>query len=313
MAQKDYYQILGVSRTAGPEEIKKAYRRLALKYHPDRNKGDKAAEERFKEVNEAYAVLSDPERRRQYDSFGSAEFHRHYTRDDIFRNFDFSDVFQDLGFGGDVFGRVMYGGRRAGGVSFDEIFSQLFRTGAGGAAAGAGAARSPRGQDVVLDLVLTPGELLSGGEKVLSIQVGGRPERLSVRIPRGTAPGRRLRIPGKGAPGPGGRGDLYLRIGVAGDGRFRVDGADVEIDQVLPFSRVCTGTDIEVPTVDGGKVRLRVPAGTQCGQRLRLRGKGLPRSGGGRGDQFVRILVEVPKHLTRAQRELLDRLAAEGL
>jgi curved DNA-binding protein len=315
MTGKDYYQILGVSRNATPEEMKKAYRRLALKCHPDRNKGDKTAEERFKEVNEAYAVLSDPEKRRQYDAFGSSEFHRRYSQEDIFRNFDLGSVFRDLGVGGDFLGRIFSGGRRGGGVPFDEVFSEAFGAHAGsfqGEAANFQNAR-PRGQDVVLDLPLSPRELFESGQKVISLNSAGQPERISVRVPPGIVDGKKMRIAGKGAVGPGGRGDLYLKIRLQVDPRFRVDGADVEIDQLVDFSKACLGTKVEVPTLVGTNVQLKVPSGTPCGQRLRLRGQGLPTPNGGRGDQYVRVFVRVPKRLSSKQKEFVRAMAAEGL
>ncbi len=312
MTQKNYYKILGVSKDASPEEIKKAFRRLALKYHPDKNRGDKVAEERFKEINEAYAVLSDPEKRRQYDTFGSTEFHRRFTQEDIFRNFDISSIFQDLGSAGGIF----FGGRGGAKVSFDDIFGQIFGNrdiGPGTSGTGGFQYAGARGQDVVLELPLSPEEAVNGSQKIISIQTSGRPERISVRIPKGIGPGKKIRIAGKGEPGPGGRGDLYLLVRLKLDPRFRVDGSDVEIDRVIRFSDACLGTEIEVPTVEGKTVRLKVPEGTRCGRKLRLRGKGLPTAFGGRGDQYIRILIDVPERLTLRQRMLAQKLRKEGL
>lgn len=313
--QRDYYKILGVSRGASAEEIKKAYRKMALKYHPDRNQGDKAAEERFKGVNEAYAVLSDPQKRRHYDTVGSAEFHRTHSQEDIFRNFDFGSVFRDLGLGGDFSGRVFFGGRAGGNVPFDELLGQFFQPGGGGGFHGTGVRQSPQpGQDVVLELLVTPGELIEGVQKVVSLNVGGRQERISVRIPAGVGPGKRVRVSGKGAPGPGGvRGDLFLLLKLQADPRFRFTGSDVEVDAAVRFSDACLGTEIEAPTLEGGTVKVRVPAGTKCGQRLRLKGKGLPNPSGGRGDQYVKIAIDTPGRLTSNQRDLIRRMREEGL
>jgi curved DNA-binding protein len=318
--QQDYYKLLGVSKGATAEEIKKAYRKQALKYHPDRNKGEKKAEERFKQVNEAYAVLSDPEKRRQYDAFGSSEFHRRYSQEDIFRNFDFGDVFKDLGGGGDLFGRVFTKGRAGGGAGFDDILGQFFSGGAGGFGGATGThdfqhfqQRRPSGQDVVLELALTPGEMLEGVRKVVSLSTNGKPERISVNIPRGISPGKKIRVPGKGGQGPGGRGDLYLQVFLKADSRFSAKGSDVEYAMTIPFSEACLGTETEVPTIDGSAVRVKVPSGTRSGQRLRVKGKGLPAPSGGRGDQYVRILVDVPHRLTARQRELIAQLHKEGL
>jgi len=310
--KKDYYKLLGVSKNASPDEIKKAFRKMALKYHPDKNKGDKTAEERFKEVNEAYAVLSDPEKRRQYDTFGSTEFHRRFTNEDIFRNFDFANIFQDLGGGG-----VFFGGRGGTEVSFDEILGQAFGArggGFGGRSSKQGFQYSqPIGQDVVLELALSPKEILKGSQKLISIQTGGSPERISVRIPKGISNGKKIRVAGKGGQGPGGRGDLYLLISIKLDTGFRSKGSDVELDKVVKFTDACLGTEVEVPTLEGGMVRLKIPAGARCGQKLRLRGKGLPTASGGRGDEYVRIMIEVPAKLTPEQRKLMSKLKKQDL
>jgi curved DNA-binding protein len=310
--KKDYYRLLGVSKNASPEEIKKAFRKMALKYHPDKNEGDKTAEERFKEVNEAYAVLSDPEKRRQYDTFGSTEFHRRFTQEDIFRNFDFTNIFQDLGGSG-----FFSGGRGGTEVSFDEILGQAFGS-MGGGPGGRAFKRSfqysqPIGQDVVLELGLSPNEILQGSHKLISIQTGGNPERISVHIPKGISPGKKIRVAGKGGQGPGGRGDLYLLISLRLDPGFRLNGSDVEVDKVVKFTDACLGTEVEVPTVEGGTVRLKIPAGARCGQKLRLRGKGLPTASGARGDEYVRVMIEVPARLTSKQKDLVLKLKKEGL
>ncbi len=312
---KDYYKILGVSRDASQDEIKKAFRKLALKYHPDKNKGNKEAEERFKEINEAYAVLSDPEKRRQYDTFGGAEFQKRYTQEDIFRNFDFGSIFEDLGLGG--FGRVIFtGGSGRGGV--DDIFSQIFRSyGGGGGFSGqtaGGFYNAPqKGQDLVMELPLSPREFVEGGRKVISLDTGRGPERISVKIPPNVAPGQKIRLAGKGAAGPGGPGDLYLTLRVQPPAGMKVDGSDVEVERSVPYSVLCLGGKIEVETPEGGRVRLSIPAGTPSGKRFRLRGKGLPVKGGGRGDLYVRIEAHVPSGLSGRQRELMAELQKEGL
>ncbi|MEA1866758.1 MAG: DnaJ domain-containing protein [Thermodesulfobacteriota bacterium] len=310
--KKNYYKLLGVSKDASPEEIKKAFRKMALKYHPDKNKGDKTAEERFKEVNEAYAVLSDSEKRRQYDTFGSTEFHRRFTQEDIFRNFDFSNIFQDIGGRG-----VFFGGRGGAEVSFDEILGQAFsgRSGGfGGRSCKQGFQYSqPIGQDVVLELALSPQEIFKGSHKLISIRTGGNPERISVHIPKNISSGKKIRVAGKGEQGPGGRGDLYLLISLKLDPCFRSNGSDVEVDKVVKFTDACLGTEVEVPTVEGGTVRLKVPAGARCGQKLRLRGKGLPTASGGRGNEYVRIMLDVPAKLTSKQKKLISELKKQGL
>lgn len=321
---KDYYKILGVPRNATQEEIKKAYRRLALKYHPDRNKGNKEAEERFKEINEAYAVLSDPEKRRQYDQFGSTEFHRRFSQEDIFRGFDFENIFRDLGIGFD-FGRVFRfgGGHRGQQFTFDlgDLFSHIFGTAPeeewrfGGYTGKEDFQRTTvRSGDLVLELPVTLEEVAQGAEKVLSIAPTGKPERIKVRIPVGVENGQKLRLPAMGAYGPDGRrGDLYLQIKIEDHPFFQREGRDVILDWSIPYTQAVFGTTIEVPTLYGKKVKVKVPPGTKSGTRLRLRGLGLPSRSGTKGDQFVRLQIEVPKRLTKKQEELLRELAKTGL
>ncbi len=310
---KDYYKILGVSKDATQEEIKKAYRRLALKYHPDRNQGNKEAEERFKEINEAYAVLSDPEKRRQYDQFGSAEFERRFSQEDIFRGFDFEDIFRDLGIGGDIFSRFFFGSRRRGGINFGDIFAQIFGTNNFERPFTHG--RHGEGQaDAVLELPITPQEAIEGAEKIIYLGSLGRPERLKVRVPPGSHEGRRLRVPGKGKLGPDGRkGDLYLQIKILDDPRYKRQGADLIIDKNIRLSEVALGTKIEVPTIDGRVVSVRIPPGTKPGTKLRLKGLGLPKEGGRRGDLYVQIGLQIPQRLNKKQREALERLVQVGL
>lgn len=310
MPEKDYYKILGVSRAASADEIKKAFRKQAMKYHPDKNKGDKEAEERFKEINEAYAVLSDPEKRKQYDTFGSADFNKRYSQEDIFRNFDFGSVFRDIGMGGRF---KQYTGAKTG-VNFEDLFSSIFSGGFGPDFGEHFQQTSPKGQDLVLEMALTPKEMLEGCQKIILVGDGGRQEKLSVKIPSGVGPGKKIRLAGKGNYGPGGRGDLYLLITPQDDGRFKINGLDVTLEQEISFSDACLGTEVEVPTIEGGKVRIKVPAGsTGAGQRLRLQGKGLPDGTGKRGDQYVQFFVHVPKRLTQRQKELLHQLKEVGL
>lgn len=320
---KDYYKILGVSKDASPEEIKKAFRKLALKYHPDKNKGNKEAEERFKEINEAYAVLSDPKKRKEYDAFGSQEFHRHYSQEDIFRNFDFSSIFQDLGIGGDGFTRIIFSSGGGGGMG--SIFDDLFSAQGGADYGRAGRAHphgdrfvyqqpQPKGQDVILDIYVTPQEVINGDKKIISLQTGGFPEKISVTIPKGIGQGKKIRVPGKGVQGPGGRGDLYLRVNISLPPGFYFDkDGNLVHDKYIRFSEACLGTKVDVPGIDGTTLKLKIPAGTRCGQKMRLRGKGLPSGTGARNDLFVRVLVDVPKSLTKEQRRVIEELKKAGL
>jgi curved DNA-binding protein len=297
---KDYYAVLGVAKDANADAIKKAYRKLAVKYHPDKNPGDKAAEERFKEVTEAYAVLADPEKRRQYDQFGEAGFHQRFSQEDIFRNVDLNDIFREFGFGGSDPFSQLFGGR--GGV---------FR---GGAVHG-GRPRPLKGQDLLLHLTIPFRQAILGGERQLDLSRYGHAEPIKIRIPPVVEHGQKLRVAGKGAPSANGGppGDLLLEIEVSADPVFARDGSDLTVNVAVPFSGACLGTSVEVPTLDGHK-RVKVRPGTQSGSRIRLKGFGVPeRRGGGAGDLFAVISVKVPETLTAEQEGLLEALRASGL
>lgn len=303
MAEKDYYQVLGVKKDASADEIKRAYRKLAVKYHPDKNPGDKGAEERFKEINEAYAVLSDPQKKQQYDQFGSAGFHQKFTQEDIFRGFDVGDIFQDMGFGTeDIFSRIFGGG-----------FETAFR---GGRHAGhAGRHRAHRGRDATMLLPISFREAYSGCEKRVAIKRDGKTEEISVKVPAGIEDGAKLHVPGKGEPGVGGgpAGGLYLQVKVGGDPVFTRDGDDILVTQEIRFTEAVLGTSIDVPTLEGTK-RIKVPAGIQPGTKIRLKGFGFPALGKtGKGDLYVQVGVKVPEQLTAQQKRLLEELAEKGL
>ncbi len=308
---KDYYNLLGVSRNASADEIKKAYRGLALKYHPDRNSGDRAAEEKFKEINEAYAVLSDAEKRRQYDMFGSTEFHQRFSREDIFRGFDFSSVFKEFDFG-DFFSQAFSAGK---GGDFHQ-----FRYDFGGPQFGRDYQFNrdikQKGKDIVLELPVSLVEVYHGGEKIVSFKRGGRTERVSVKIPPGIEDGKKLRISGKGEPGlhGGAPGNLYLKVKIEQHSLFKREGANIVLDREIPFSSAVLGQQINVPALDGRNLSVLVPAGTQNNTSLRLKGFGLPfPDSSGRGDQYVRIIVKVPGKVTGKQKKVIEELAAAGL
>lgn len=314
MEYKDYYQILGVSRDADEKEIKRAYRRLARKYHPDVNPGDKAAEERFKEINEAYEVLSDPEKRRKYDQFGAAwrEWERMGGRPG---DFDWSQWVSSAPGGQRVYVRYgtaedledLFGGESP----FSEFFTRLF----GGAAGDFGFRAQPtKGRDLEQEVEITLEEAFHGTTRVL--HKNGR--RLQVKIPPGAYTGLRIRMAGEGAPSPnGGRpGDLYLRVRVAPDPRFERRGDDLYTTLPVDLYTAVLGGKVRVETLSG-PVTLTIPAGTQNGQTFRLRGKGMPqlRQPGKYGDLYVQVEVRLPTRLTRRERELFEelrRLSQEG-
>jgi curved DNA-binding protein len=295
MAGRDYYEVLGLQKGASSDAIKKAYRKLAVKYHPDKNQGDKGAEEKFKEINEAYAVLSDPEKKKQYDQFGSAGFHQRFSQEDIFRGFDVGDLFKDQGFGtDDIFSRIFGGGFRTGGFGF-------------------GGGRARKGEDYTMELPVTFREAYEGGEKRIAFMRDNRREELSVKIPAGIEEGARLRLQGKGGEGSGGPGDLYLTVHVGSDPQFVREGDDIVVEKVIRFTEAALGTSLDVPTMAGEK-RLKIPAGIQPGTKIRLKGFGFSHAGrSGKGDLFVRIGVNVPEQLSTEQRKLLEDLAGKGL
>ena len=296
MASKDYYELLGVSKTASEDEIKKAYRKLAKKYHPDVNKGNKDAENRFKEISEAYAVLSDKEKREQYDRLGKEAF-------------SFNPGAGAGGFGGFDFSQFMGGGARARGgggrgasrtVDFTDIFSDLFGGGGGGFE------QAPQqGGDIESETTLDFRDAVFGTTVDLRFSDG---RTVKVKIPEGVADGQRLRLRGKGAPGPmgGPPGDLNLLIRIRPHPFFERRGADIHIELPVTVGEAIQGAEIDVPTIHGA-VRARIPAGTQSGQTFRISGKGV-KTKSGTGDHYYRVLVAVPK---QAPADAVDRIESE--
>jgi len=305
MPTKEYYDILGVGKNASDEEIKRAYRKLAMKYHPDRNPNKKEAEERFKEINEAYAVLSDKEKRRQYDTIGAEGFRQRFTQEDIFRGFDFDEILSGL-FGGRGRREFRSGGR--GGFDFGDFFA-----GQGGYQ---DLGRMPqRGEDILYELSISLEEAAMGGEKKISYRKDGKIQEVSVRIPKGINTGKKLRLAGKGMQGKKGGppGDLYLQISVRAHPIFTREGDDLIVEKEISFSEAVFGTTIEVPTLEGKK-RVKVPAGTQSHTKMRLKGLGIPYfQREGRGDEYVKVILRVPQRVTEKGRKLIEELAREGV
>jgi len=294
---EDYYKILGLNKDVSDAEIKKAYRKLAMKYHPDHTKGDKTAEEKFKKISEAYAVLSDKKKRKEYDTFGSEGFHQRFSQEDIFRGFDFGDIFREFGFGGGNFSSGRAGGTR-------------FSFGGGQQQA------RVKGSDLVYELPLTLQEVATGTSKILTLQHQGESENLTVKIPAGMITGKKLRLAGKGNPSPygGPPGDLFVKSQVLNDSIFSAENYDLYINRDLKVSEAILGTTISVPTIADKQLSLKIPPGTKHGTKMRLPGHGLPAMKGvEKGDLFVRILIEVPKQLTAEQKKVVEALAATGL
>lgn len=313
---EDYYKTLGVEKSASDEDIKKAYRKLAMKFHPDRNPGNKQAEEKFKKISEAYAVLSDQEKRKQYDNFGSDAFRQRYSQEDIFRNFDFSDILKEFNF--DLGGR--------GSRSFGGGRNRTFTFGQGGAGSfadlfGGNQGYSPqqmpqKGNDLEYNLSITLEESFYGVEKKLSLQKEDRVEEINIKIPPGISSGKKLRLAGKGSPGynRGQSGDLFLNITILPHPIFARDGIDIYVEKEVNYSQAALGATIDVPTVEGATKRIKIPAGTQSNTKIRMKGYGVPNlKDGGKGDQYVKISVSVPKRLTEDQARIIKRLAEEGL
>jgi len=320
---KDYYKLLGVKRSADRDEISKAFKKLARKYHPDLHPNDAEAERKFKEINEAYEVLKDPEKRKLYDQLGPDWEHgQHFQRPPGFENMRFH-------FGG---------GGPGGAAGFSDFFENLFGGGFGGAGGGFGgfseggpqggqfggfgpqgfSRRTAKGSDAEAGLELTLEEAFRGGSKTITLREqvagpGGMPQvstkNLDVSIPAGVRDGARIRLAGQGNPGFGGgpAGDLYLKVRILPHVLFKLKGDNIVLDLPLTPWEAALGTTVTVPTLDKS-VQLTVPPGVGSGQKLRLRGRGLG-TGARRGDQLVRVMIKVPKELTESERELMEQLA----
>ena len=300
---KDFYKILGVAKDASDADIKKAYRKLARQYHPDTNSGDTAAEKKFKDISEAYSVLSDPDERQQYDAIramgGGARFAPHGAGSTA--NGGFEDLFGGLFSGGG--GRHSGGFSTAGGVPPE--FADLFGGGFGGGPAGY--QRAPqKGAD------RTASTSISFAGSIRGTTIGLREpdgEVIDVRVPAGIKDGQKVRVRGKGQYGPAGNGDLLVTVNVKPHDFYTRDGDNLRIHVPVSFPEAALGADIEVPTIDGEHVRMRVPAGTPSGRTLRVKGRGVKTSKG-TGDLLVTIDVAVPQNLSKEAEEAVKAFAA---
>lgn len=312
---KDYYKILGVQKGASIEEIKKAYRNLALKYHPDRNPNKKEAEEKFKEINEAYAVLSNPEKRKKYDMLGSEGFGRQFSQEEIFRDFDMENVFRDFGsiFEGAGFGKnpfsFFYETKKEGkkrGFDFGG-FENIF----GGSQKRSH--RSVKGEDITMPLHITFHESIFGGVREIPLPSEKRHERVKVKIPAGINTGQKLRLQGKGKESifGGMPGDLYLEIVVGPHSQFRREKNDIHTDCEVPLTTAILGGEVEVQTLDGVK-KIKIHSGTQNNTKVRIAGYGVPYSEGKRGDFYIAIKVKIPEKLSPEDKKLFETLKKHG-
>ena len=311
MEYKDYYKILGVGKKASEKEIKKAYRKLARKHHPDVNPGDDGAEERFKEINEAHEVLSDPDKRKKYDQLGSS-WRQHQRAGAEPGGFDWSQWYAQPGGGGRV--HVEYADLSdlfGGGGGFSDFFSTIFGGMGRGAGAGWGAqsqSRAALGQDYEQEVEITLEEAFAGASRVL--QKDGR--RLEVKIPAGVRTGSRVRMRGEGGGslGAGAKGDLYLRVKVLAHHTFDLKGDDLYCDVPVDVYVAVLGGEVRVSTLTGGAM-LKVPPETQGGKVFRLKGQGMPhlKDSQKRGDLYAKVRVMVPQDLSAQEKELFTELA----
>ena len=349
MAKRDYYDVLGINKSASADQIKSAYRKLAVKFHPDKNPDDKSAEEKFKEASEAYHVLSNAERKQSYDNFGHAAFENGGRGQGGFSNFDFSEHFSDIF--EDFFGEGFGGGRRRGrranhrgsdlrddlSISLEEAYkgkkqdikfstSEKCITCSGSGSkpghdagscsmcGGRGQVRSSQGFFTVQQTCPQCG---GAGEEITNpcTSCGGQgkkqaTKRLSVTIPKGVDDGTRIRLSGKGEAGSrgAGSGDLYLFINVHSHELFKRSDENLFFEFPISIADAALGTSIEIPTIDGSKAKIKIPAGTQSGKQFRLREKGMPHiRGGGHGDLYVQVNTEVPVSLNNEQKKLLEK------
>jgi DnaJ-class molecular chaperone len=319
---KDYYATLGVGKTSTEKEIKQAFRKLARKHHPDVNPGDKAAEAKFKEINEAYEVLGDPAKRKKYDELG-ANWRAYEQAERAGGPNPFAGQWNVNAGGGQGGFRTMTQEEMEEMFGDQNPFSDFFTTffgggfgGGGGTSARGGRSRSRKGRDVEHEIELSLDDAYHGATRRLSLKHDGHTRTVDVRIPAGVGDGSRVRISGEGEPGIGGAasGDLYLRIRLSAHPLFERKGRDLYVKVPLPVTTAVLGGEVEVPTIAGKTVRLRIPAVTQNGQVFRLKGYGMPavNKNDDTGDAYARVDVQLPTQLTPEERSHYEALAKLG-
>lgn len=305
MKFKDYYKTLGVDSDASADDIRRAYRKLARKYHPDRSE-EADAEDRFKEIGEAYEVLKDPEKRKQYDQLRAGGWR---GGEDFEPPPGWTGGFREAG--GQARGGQGFGGGGFG--DFSDFFETLFGGGLGGMGGMGGARRQARakGRDITATVEIDLDTAFHGGKRRITLDRGGQRQNLEVNIPAGVTPGRKIRLSGQGEPGMGGgpAGDLYMEVKIAPHPVFSLDGRNVIVDLPLAPWEAALGAQVRVPTL-GGKVTMNIPAGSSSGKKMRLKGRGLP--GKPAGDQIVNLKVVVPEPQSERERELYEELAEES-
>lgn len=321
MDSKDYYEVLGVSRSAGADEIKKAYRKLAKKYHPDANPGDKNAEKKFQEINQAYDILGDPKKKKMYDQYGAGAFDGTGNAAGGFG--DASDFFKNMHFSssGNGNGRTFHFSSSDAGNIFDDLFGGSFggfggnsgSSGFGGTGFGDsfgngfGSQTDSRGRDINSEITVTFDEAVKGGTKNISIRYAdGHTSSLSVHIPAGIDEGKSIRLKGKGEAGSGGNGDLYLKVHIEPKKGFERKGLDVYTKVNVDFCTAVFGGEAMIHTLDGNVI-CKIKPGTQCGSRIRLKGKGIRdmKNSNLRGDLYAEVMINVPRNLSPSAREKL--------
>jgi len=309
---RDYYETLGVSKSASADEIKSSFRKLARKHHPDLAKDKKAAEEKFKEINEAYEVLSDPEKRKKYDEYGSNWQHA---------GNGFGAASAGAGVNGGFGGGSPFGGGGGdfhfGGTGYSDFFEQFFGTRRGRTyGGGPDFEETPqKGRDVEADILVTLDEVLNGAARQISFRKGNSPQvqTYTVKIPKGVREGQRIRLAGQGGSGGarGEAGDLYLRVKLQQHPDYRFEGADIHYEAGVPAWQAVLGGELTIPTPDG-RAKLKIPAGTQNGRKFRIPGRGLPEKGGTRGDFYAVVEIDIPESVTPEQKSLWEKLSTLG-